>query len=283
MFNPKSTIYQTEWLDLVFANRNKTYGAYELRQNYNKRLGQALLFTSFFVFLLFSYPFIMLQFKTEAEAPPILQEENRIIPIDLPAKEKIQEPVKPAAAAPAAPPLKSETTDFKTPLVVSKPDADVIEPPTVKQLENSVIASDNNKGDATIANALPREKGSGQGGDGKNATDAGSGDAILTPELLQKYPEFPGGMEAFANYLRKNLRYPERAVEAGASGKVYVSFVVEKDGHLTDIKVIRGIGYGCDEEAARVLKKSPAWTPGIQNERAVRVLYTIPLHFQMGE
>ena len=84
-------------------------------------------------------------------------------------------------------------------------------------------------------------------------------------------------------FLRKNLRYPERAAEAGVGGKVLVSFVVEKDGRLTDIRIVRGIGFGCDEEAARVLKKSPAWEPGIQNNRQVRVLYTIPLHFQLGE
>lgn len=87
----------------------------------------------------------------------------------------------------------------------------------------------------------------------------------------------------FGNFLRKHLRYPERARDAGIAGKVFVSFVVEKDGRLTDIKVLRGIGYGCDEEAARVLKKSPSWKPGIQNDRTVRVLYTIPLHFQMAE
>ena len=62
-----------------------------------------------------------------------------------------------------------------------------------------------------------------------------------------------------------------------------MNFVIEKDGRLTDIKILRGIGYGCDEEAIRVLKKSPAWSPGFQNDRTVRVLYTIPLMFQLGE
>ena len=72
------------------------------------------------------------------------------------------------------------------------------------------------------------------------------------------------------------------ARENNISGRVFISFVVEKNGQLTDIKVLRGLGYGTDEEAVRVLKKSPKWKPGIQNGRAVRVQYTIPIAFQLA-
>ena len=281
MFNPKSTIYQTEWLDLVFANRNKSYGAYELRQNSDKRLVQALLITSFLVMALFSYPIIrqwMLPAETFRPAEP-----TREVTFDLlPKPEPIITPTAPPTppSLPKSRPEKLRTERFLKPLVVHEPVTD--EPPTIKQLENAVIGSVKTDGQSSALNTNPIET-SGGNGDGLDASQAGAsnGNAPVEWGLLEKSPEFPGGMEAFIRYLRKNLQFPEQAREAGVSGKVFVSFVVEKDGRLTDITVIKGIGFGCDEEAARVLKKSPAWTPGIQNAKAVRVLYRLPLFFQL--
>jgi len=95
-------------------------------------------------------------------------------------------------------------------------------------------------------------------------------------------PEFPGGMEAFLKFLVKVMRYPAAARERGVQGRVLVSFVVERDGSLTDIKVARGIGSGCDEEAVRVMKLSPKWIPGSQNGNPVRVAYTMPLSYALS-
>jgi protein TonB len=81
---------------------------------------------------------------------------------------------------------------------------------------------------------------------------------------------FPGGIAAFYEYLKKNLNYPNQAKRMGIEGRVFVQFVVEKDGSLTDIHVVKGIGAGCDEEAVRVLKNSPKWKPGKQRGKAVR-------------
>ncbi len=82
-------------------------------------------------------------------------------------------------------------------------------------------------------------------------------------------------------FLRKNLRYPGNAAELGIQGKVFLSFVIEKNGDLSHIKVLRGIGSGLDEEAVRVLSKSPQWKPGIQNNQKVRVAYTLPINFSL--
>jgi protein TonB len=90
-------------------------------------------------------------------------------------------------------------------------------------------------------------------------------------------------MEKFYAYLQKTMRYPAVARENGTQGKVIVSFVCERDGSLTDIHVTRGIGDGCDEEAARVIKASPKWSPGIQNGRPVRVAYSVPISFALSE
>jgi periplasmic protein TonB len=276
MFNPKSTIYQTEWLDLVFADRNKSYGAYELRQNYNKRLLRALMLASSFVMLLFAYPVIK-QFR-DKNIPinqPIAHEEITVVDL-LPKTPKPDRPA-PEPAAPASAPLR--TIRSVPPVVVSTPVTE--DPPRNIDLITSAIGTQTTDGTATNSNVSPVV---GTPGEGSGmSTEPSTGDEPVNVSVLEKYPEFPGGMEGFAKYLQKNLRYPMPAIEAGITGKVFVTFIVERDGRLTDIKVVRGLGYGCDQEAERVLKKSPVWSPGIQNNRAVRVQYTIPLMFQLSE
>ncbi|HEY8782320.1 MAG TPA: TonB family protein [Mucilaginibacter sp.] len=98
---------------------------------------------------------------------------------------------------------------------------------------------------------------------------------------VEQVPEFPGGLDAFLRFLNSHIRYPDAAKKNNTSGRVIVSFVVERDGSLTDVKVARGIGDGCDEEAVRLIKSSPKWKPGIQNGKPVRVLYSIPIAFSL--
>ena len=98
---------------------------------------------------------------------------------------------------------------------------------------------------------------------------------------VEKLPSFPGGAEAFANYMAKSIHYPKEAKDKNIQGRVIASFVVEKDGKLTDIKVLRDIGGDCGIEAVRVLSKSPKWKPGIQNGKKVRVSYTMPINFTL--
>ena len=105
----------------------------------------------------------------------------------------------------------------------------------------------------------------------------------LTFTPVEKEPEFLGGLEKFFKFLTNNLHYPDQARENNVQGKVIVSFVVERDGTLTDVKVSRGLGSGCDEEAVRVLRASPKWKPGMQNGRPVRVAYTMPISFPINE
>lgn len=105
----------------------------------------------------------------------------------------------------------------------------------------------------------------------------------LTFTPVEKEPEFPGGLEKFFKFLTNNLHYPDQAKENNVAGRVMVSFVVERDGTLTDVKVSRGLGSGCDEEAVRVLRASPKWKPGMQNGRPVRVAYTMPISFPINE
>ncbi len=96
-------------------------------------------------------------------------------------------------------------------------------------------------------------------------------------------PEYPGGARALARYLGSALRYPQKARESRTQGKVYIGFIIEKNGTLSDFKVIKGIGNGCDEEAIRVLRLSPPWKPGAAEGKAVRTSYVQPITYQLAE
>jgi protein TonB len=104
-------------------------------------------------------------------------------------------------------------------------------------------------------------------------------DALYT--LVEKQPQFPGGESAMFQFLTENLRYPTLAKENGIEGRVVVSFVVEKDGSLTDLKIVKDIGGGCGEEALRLMQAMPKWVPGQQHGRVVRVAYTLPVSFRL--
>ena len=97
--------------------------------------------------------------------------------------------------------------------------------------------------------------------------------------IVEDMPSFPGGEAKLMEYLGKNTKFPPLAKDAGIQGIVYVTFVIAKDGSIDNVKVLRGIGGGCDEEALRVIKNMPKWTPGKQRGRAVRVQYNIPIRF----
>lgn len=99
---------------------------------------------------------------------------------------------------------------------------------------------------------------------------------------IEQQPKYPGGEQALFKYLAQNIKYPKNARENGISGTVYIQFVVEKDGTIEEVKVLRGIGFGCDEEAIRVVKSMPKWKPGLQRGKPVRVSYNIPINFSFG-
>ena len=99
--------------------------------------------------------------------------------------------------------------------------------------------------------------------------------------IVEEMPSYPGGDLKMYEYLGKNIKYPQIARESGIQGRVFVNFVVEPDGSVSNVKVMRGIGGGCDEEAVRVIKTMPKWKPGKQRGKAVRVTYTIPVVFKL--
>lgn len=277
--NYNSNLYDNGWLDVVFNNRNKSYGAYALRQQSSsivlKALGIAVP-----VFVLF---FLAPAMYTKLFPSPI---SDHIVQVEMVISDPVhtlepKEPEKiPEKELPKAAPLKQQvkTTAFSGKIVVV--DREVPDPPSAASLEQTVIGSITQEGITGIANAgSPEGMNGGTGNAGNGAVDGDNN--IYMAGGVEVYPEFPGGMTAWAKFIQRNLRYPDAAQENQVQGKVYISFVVEKDGSITDVTVMRGIGYGCDEEALRVIKKSPRWKPGMQNNKPVRVKYNIPIGYVM--
>lgn len=100
-------------------------------------------------------------------------------------------------------------------------------------------------------------------------------------EKAEVMPEFPGGEQAMMQFVADNVKYPQEAMDKEISGRVLVSFVIEKDGSIGDVKVVKGIGGGCDEEAVRVVNAMPKWKPGMDNGKPVRVSYMMPIVFKL--
>jgi protein TonB len=270
----KLNLYNAEWLDLVFDHRNKEYGAYDLRQHYGRNMTRAMVITFSGVAILVAASII---FKPKPAAVlrmidvPIIDmktiKQEKLIEKPKPAESKPVAPVKPAAPV--------QTIQHLTPVIV--PTDPPIEPHTTAELQQSAIGPVDSPGAPGASNVLNNKP---DGGDGKgNAPDV----SIHNPEGLDVMPEPIGGAAAWAKFLQKNLRFPGVAQDQSVSGKVFLSFVIEKDGHLSNILVEKGAGYGFDEEALRVLKLAKAWKPGIQNGQPVRVKYTIPINFLLSE
>ena len=113
--------------------------------------------------------------------------------------------------------------------------------------------------------------------------DIATSEADTVYQIVEEMPQFPGGENALMEYVSKNVVYPEEAKEKEIQGRVFISFVVEKDGSIGEVKVLRGIGGGCDEESVRVISDMPKWKPGKQKGEFVRVSYQIPIMFKLGQ
>ncbi|MDR6945317.1 energy transducer TonB [Mucilaginibacter pocheonensis] len=273
MLGSKLDILKPEWIDVVFTGRNKAYGAYELRKDNPRHTNRALVIgVVLFVFLISLKTIIN---KLEGFIPKA-QEKVKVTDVVLQPPPPVDQTKKPPPPPPEPPKPKVDQVRFPPPVV--KPDNEVREkePPTVKELQVADPGQKDQKGDPNADIRIDEPVGN---SDIKQVVEADPNQIFTSVEQV---PEFPGGLDKFGAYLGKSIRYPAVARENGTQGRVIVTFVVEKDGSLTDIKVTRGIGSGCDEEAVRVLKNSPKWKPGIQNGRPVRVQYSVPISFTLA-
>ena len=264
----KLDILKNQWLDIVFEGRNKTYGAYELRKSNRKTTIKALILGALFFSFAVAAPLI-LNLIPEGKDQEI-DRDIKITAIKLPPKK--EEPIK-NLPPPPPPPPKVDQVKFVKP-VVAKAEEVTEEPPKIVEIKDKKLGAVTIKGDPDAVLTVEPV------GTGTAAVVEEVDNQIYNTAGIEVKPDFPGGINKFYKFVGDNYQTPE---EEGLKGKVYITFVVEKDGSLTDIKVIRDIGYGTGKEAIRVLKKSPRWSPGVQNGKPVRVLYSLPITIQSAE
>jgi protein TonB len=265
LFNKWDSVVAPVRNDIVFEDRNKLYGAYDLRKNHNRSVAKALLITSLSFVFIVSLPAIIAWINniTEEVAVPV-----DITPVDLTAPPPLDE-TEPPPPPPPPPPV-METVKFTPPVVTD--DEVVDDPPPVQTEETPQISTVTQEGTGEQEIVIPE-----------------TGTGVVEPvkeeifTIVEQMPEFPGGMNEMMKYIQKNISYPQMEKEAGISGKCYVTFVVGKDGSIEDVKVLRGVsgGPGCDKEAIRVVKSMPKWSAGKQNGRAVQVQYNLPISFSL--
>ncbi len=273
MLISKFDLYKSEWLELVFDDRNKAYGAYELRQHYSRTMLKAMAIA----FLTITGIAFLIGVLIKPVATAVVPTET-IIPVTL--KDYVHQAVvhpPHAIPHPHMVPPKAVTVPTKEyiPFVVS-PKPAITEPPKTSTLTGNIGPADV-KGTTTTTGPIDETPGKGPG------VDHGLGNDPVPVTGLDVMPEPFGGAGAWSKFLQKHLRYPDGAVNDHIQGEVWLSFIIERDGHLSNITVDRGPGYGLDEEALRVLKLAPAWKPGMQNGQPVRVKYNIPINFQLGD
>jgi protein TonB len=269
----KLNIYDKEWNDMVFEGRNKSYGAYKLRTENTKTTFKALFIGALLFVAIVGIPKIYeavnsLVAKNEPES---LDKVIQVVDLPPPPKEELPPPPPPPPVQEQrqAPKSLVEEVKFK-PLEVKKKEEVVEEPPRTEQFKEADPSSRN-------AEASP----TGDINIGVPAGDLDKGvepidNSIYNSAGLQVQPEFPGGMKAFYEYVNKNFRIPD--IDQNMTARIYVSFVVEKDGSLSAIKVLRDPGYGMGKEAERVLKSlKKKWQPGVQNGKPVRASFNLPI------
>lgn len=269
------SIFSNQWIDLVFENRNKEYGAYQLRQENPKTTLKALGIGCLLLTFAVSIPMLMNQFGTPTAGAVVH------IPIGTPIEmSSLVYPPEKKPEAQSAAPLTQKKNNKPKP-EVSK--SNLIDPKVTEAENAKAEIATNDEAHETyvepIEGALQGSEHSGvKGGTNSNpnATPEGNNNGPVTSAILDKQPAFPGGMNNFYSYVAKNFKAPE--TELAKTIKVYVSFVIEKDGTMTDIQVIRNPGFGLDKEAIRVLKNlKTKWSPGILNGKPVRTSYNLPI------
>ena len=232
----KLDLLKRQWIDIVFDGRNKAYGAYELRKENPKTTLRSLIIGAIIFGLAVSAPLII-SLIPEGKDDTTL--DQKIVTIKMPPKEEKPKDLPP----PPPPPPKQDQVKFVKP-VVAKTEEITEEPPKVEEIKDKKLGDETIKGDPDAELTVEPV------GNGPSQVVEEDNNIYNTAGIEVK-PDFPGGMQKFYNFISKNFQTPE---EDGLSGKIFVTFVVEKDGSLTDIKVLRDIGYGTGKEALRVLK-----------------------------
>lgn len=274
----KIDLISRDWTEMVFEGRNKEYGAYRLRKNAGKRNLYSLI-TIFIAALAIWGGISLVKFvesRTKSVAQTSVAELSALNQPKKKAEVKQQKKVKLEQPEKVVERVKS-SVKFTAPVI--KKD-DEVKPEDELKTQDELMST------KTAIGALDVK-----GNDDANGEVLKIKEAVAQPEpkpevekvfdVVEQMPSFPGGPSALMEWLSNNVKYPVVAQENGVQGRVVVSFVVERDGSITDVKVVRGVDPSLDREASRVVRDMPRWIPGKQNGSAVRVKYNVPVAFRL--
>lgn len=271
------TNYENEtMLDMIFEQRNKTYGAYALRKNYDRRIATALLLMFTAVFLLCFGKFLADKLKPKQHSTV---EHFTVVettaPIVMPQKKAVIAPPKlPKLAATQAIPTQCNT-EMK---VVTNSEVKLDSIPAVVENRNTESGTTN----TTTGNLLGSSSGTGTQQTTGTTTDAMVEEDYTIHTTVEIMPEFPGGDKKLMEFLSRNTSYPAFEKEMGIEGKAYTKFVVNEDGTISNVETFKSETKGFSNEAKRVVALLPKFKPGMQQGRAVKVQFVLPFSFRLG-
>jgi protein TonB len=251
--------------NIVFANRNQEYGAFTLRRDYDKRMFFIMVGVIVVIGVTFGSYLIIKNMPEEVIEPPKIDTSNLAIPA--PPEEELPPPPKEEL-----PPPMERTIAFPPPVIV---DIEVEENVAIQEemedtkAANKTVETDNENWTAETG---PKEV--------KEEVIEKKEEAIL--DFIEEDAEFPGGPAAMQQWISKNVQYPQTAMELNEQGKVYVSFVVEPDGSISNVQVERGVSDDLDKEAKRLVRNMPKWKAGKNNGKTVRARCRLPINFTLG-
>jgi periplasmic protein TonB len=262
-----------ERAELSFASRNKTYGGYLNRMRYSRSILVALFIGLSILAAGGSIPFITTWVETHK--PKKAVEKITVVAklVDAPSMDDDQPPP-PKLDVP--PPPQAATIRFTPPVVTKDEEVNDEPPPIQDDLQNTNAGLKTQEGSNDVYD-LPDDNPVGE------VIEEKVDDKVYELFAIEQQPEPPGGMAEFMKKLNKSINYPAAAAEAGVTGKVFLKFVIENDGSISNITIVRDPGAGCGEEAVRALKSMPKWKAGKQNGNPVRVSYMLPVVFKLNE
>ncbi|MBD8348334.1 energy transducer TonB [Dysgonomonas sp. HGC4] len=266
----------SDWCDIVFTGKNKTYGAYALRQSSSKRHLLAFFIVVIFVGIVAGLPSILNAVNPPKEYVQNITSEYIVGGAD--ELEKEEEPIVEPSTTPPPPPI-IDSQKF-TPPVVTADDM-------VEESRELLSQQELNSSTAQISIAT-METGNTEGVDieevlkeQRQITNQPPQEPNQIHEIVEIMPQFPGGTSELMRYLSANMKYPTIAAENNIEGRVVLKFVVGKDGSISNIQVIRPLDPSCDKEAVRVVRSMSKWIPGMQNGHPVAVYFTLPVLFKL--
>jgi len=261
-----------EWCELVFEGKNKSYGAFRMRQASGKRHRVALYIVITLVCIVAALPTLI---KTIEKLRPVREtyvDSKELTELKLEDQLKEENIVERAEAEP--PPILKSTIKFTVPEITTEEIEEGQELRSQEEITSSKVQ-------VSLADVTGTDD-----EHGVDIADLQDHQVIVEEkplEAVEQPPKFPGGDEELLRFLSENLRYPSVAQEMGIEGRVIVRFVVSKTGKVGSIEVIRPLDPSCDKEAVRVVKLMPDWVPGRQNGRNVPVYFTLPVWFRLDK